>query len=209
MPLKNPFFTITTLFLLVLSVIAFSDNLFYDVGQESNSDPKFVIHGIFFLVWFVMLVVQSNFIRKGDYKAHMRWGMWGMAVAAGVVLSTFYIFYVEFKGWDVMPGHVKSNRIFTVTFAILVLLAYLKRKRPLLHKRFLWIGTVLVLGPVIGRVAGKLGDGSDMSYILFEAVIWNGLFLSLIAYDWMTLKKVHWVTLGGVVWFYLVWVSYL
>ena len=53
---KNYFFW-ASFFLLFLSVFAFSDNLFYDVKQESNSDPKFIIHGLFFLAWFIILVI--------------------------------------------------------------------------------------------------------------------------------------------------------
>ena len=39
------YFSVTSALLLFLSVVAFSDNLFTDVGQASNHDPKFVIHG--------------------------------------------------------------------------------------------------------------------------------------------------------------------
>lgn len=199
------FFSWTSIFMLLLSLVAFSDNLFYDIGQESNSDPKFIIHGIFFLAWFIMLVVQSNFIRKGDIRTHRIWGMWVMGIALGVILSTFYVFYAVYEGWDVMPSYVKSNRIFTLSFAILVLLAFLKRKNAAAHKRFLYVGTVYVLGPVIGRVADKLIGGSDLTYVIFEAVIWHVLFISLLVYDWKTLKKPHPITWIGFLWFYLVW----
>lgn len=204
--MKKNYFLVASITLLLLSLLGFSDNLFTDIGQESNSDPKFVVHGLFFLAWFVVLVVQANLIRQGDVKAHRRWGFIGMWVALGVVLSTFYIFYVLYEGWSVMPGFVKANRIFTVTFTILVVLAYIKRKKPALHKRFMYIGTIYVMGPVIGRVADKFGASSDLTYILFEAVIWNALFLSLIHYDRTTLKKIHPVTMYGFIWFYIVWI---
>lgn len=201
---KN-YFSWASIFLLVLSLIAFSDNLFYDIGQESNSDPKFIIHGLFFLAWFVMLVIQSNFIRKGDIRAHRKWGMWGMGIALGVILSTFYVFYAVYEGWSAMEGFVKANRIFTMTFTVFVLLAYVKRKTPTAHKRYLFVGTLYILEPVIGRVAGKLGGGSDLSFFLFETIIWNGLFISLLIYDWKTLKKLHPISWIGFIWFYLIW----
>src|SRR5690606_8613641 len=94
--MKKNYFIVAALILLLLSIIAFSDNLFTDIGQESNKDPKFIIHGLFFLAWFIILVTQSHLIRKGDYKAHRKWGMWGMWIAIGVVLSTFYVFYAVY-----------------------------------------------------------------------------------------------------------------
>lgn len=90
--MKKYYFFIVSIFLLLLSLIAFSDNLITDIGQESNSDPKFLIHGLILFAWFIIVVVQSNFIRKGDYKANMKWGIAGMAVAMGVFVSIVYVF---------------------------------------------------------------------------------------------------------------------
>ncbi len=84
--------------MLLMSVVAFSDNLLTDEGQKSNSNPKFIIHGLFCLAWFIMLVVQSGFIRSKNYKAHIRWGVAGMLMALGVFLSSVYIFVVIYKG---------------------------------------------------------------------------------------------------------------
>ena len=202
---KNYFFW-TSLFLLFLSVFAFSDNLFYDVKQESNSDPKFIIHGLFFLAWFIILVIQTGYIRKGNYKAHRALGIAGMLIGLGVIISTFYVFVAVYKGWTVMPFFVKANRLFTTSFAILILLAYLNRKHGIKHKRYIYVGTLYVLGPVLDRVAGKLMINTDAGTIVFNTIIWNVLFISLFVYDWRTLKKIHPISWVGCIWFYVVWV---
>jgi len=41
------FFPIASFLLLFLTIAGFWDNLFTDVGQPSNSDPKFIVHGLF------------------------------------------------------------------------------------------------------------------------------------------------------------------
>jgi hypothetical protein len=204
--MKKNFFLMTSISMLVLSLIAFSDNLFYDVGQKSNHDPKFIIHGLFFLAWFVILVIQSGYIRKSNKKAHMALGITGMFIALGVILSTFYVFVVVYKGWSVMEFYVKANRFFTISFALLVLLAYLNRENGVLHKRYLYIGTLYVLGPILDRVAGKLNVESLVSIEVFEAIIWNTLFISLFIYDRLTLKKIHIISWVGFIWFYVVWI---
>src|SRR5690606_41468851 len=106
----------------------FSDNLITDVGQESNRDPKFIIHGLFMFAWFILFVVQANFIRKGNYKAHMKWGLAGMICAIGVFLSTVFVFVSVYKGLDVMPYFAKANRFFMLSFAVLIVLGYLNRQ---------------------------------------------------------------------------------
>lgn len=199
---KNYFF-ITSIFMLVLSIIAFSDNLFFDIHQKSNSDPKFIIHGLFCLAWFVILVIQTGFARQLKYKAHIRLGLAGMLVALGVFISSVYIFIVIYKGWDAMLFFVKANRFFMLSFGILITLGYVKRKRPIIHKRAIYIATLYMLGPILDRVAGKFNiDNVEM----FNGIIWNVLFISLLIYDQITLKKLHWLSIAGFVWFYLVWV---
>ena len=203
--IKN-YFLIANSFLLVLSLIAFSDNLFYDIHQKSNSDPKFIIHGLFFLAWFIILVIQSAYVNKGDIKTHMRLGKIGMLIGLGVVLSTFYVFAAVYKGWSVMPLFVKSNRILTIIFAVFLLLAYLKRKNSIQHKRCLFMGTLYVLQPILDRAVGKTyGYEGYFSGELVMMVIWNAFFISLFVYDWTTLKKIHPITWGGVLLFYSIW----
>jgi hypothetical protein len=198
------YFLWASIYLLILSLAGFSDNLFFDVGQESNSDPKFIVHGLFFLAWFILLVVQSWHISKKNYKAHIALGSIGMLIALGVVLSTFYVFVAVYKGWSVMPFHVKANRFFTTSFALLVLLAYVYRKEAVKHKRLLFMGTLYVMGPVLDRVGSKLGLESLIGFVVFELIIWNGLFISLFIYDWLTLKRIHAISWVGCVWFYVV-----
>ncbi|MFD2099326.1 hypothetical protein [Flagellimonas iocasae] len=65
--MEKYYYPIVSSLLLVLSVLAFSDNLFWDIGQQSNSDPKFIVHGLFMLAWFITFVVQSFFIYKKNY----------------------------------------------------------------------------------------------------------------------------------------------
>ena len=202
---KNYFFWVSIL-LLFLSVFAFSDNLFYDVKQESNSDLKFIIHGLFFLAWFIILVIQTGYIRKGNYKAHRSLGMIGMLVGLGVIISTFYFFVELYEGWSVMPFQVKANRILTTSFALLFLLSFLNRKNGVKHKRYIYVGTLYVLGPVLDRVVGKLMSVKSLTGpVIFETIIWTALFVSLFIYDWRTLKRIHPISWIGCIWFYMVW----
>jgi len=204
--MKRNFFFYASLAMLLLSLVGFSDNLIYDVGQESNSDPKFIIHGLFFLAWFIILVVQSGCIRSGNIKVHMTLGITGMLIGLGVILSTFYVFVVIYNGWSEMAFYVKANRIFTTSFALLILQAYMNRKNSAQHKRYLYIGTLYVLGPVLDRVAGKIMNVDELlPVVVFELIIWNTLFISLFVYDWGTLKKIHVISWGGFIWFYSVW----
>jgi len=196
---KNYFF-VANLLLLILSIIAFSDNLITDVGQESNSDPKFIIHGLFCFAWFIILVIQTNYIKKGNYKAHIKLGLAGMIAAIGVFTTTIYIFIVIYEGWNAMPYYVKANRFFMPSFALMVWLGYLNRKKPDVHKRLMYVGTLYMLLPILDRV------NFFMDAITFDAIVWNSFWISLLVYDWVTLKKIHRISWIGYVWFYIIWI---
>ncbi|MBL7843475.1 MAG: hypothetical protein JNK44_06395 [Cyclobacteriaceae bacterium] len=200
--MKKHYFSVVSIFLLLLSLIAFSDNLITDVGQESNSDPKFIIHGLFMFAWFIIFVVQANFIRKEDYKAHLKWGITGIITAIGVFLSTLYVFIAVYQGWDVMPYFAKANRFFMLSFAVLVVLGYINRQRANKHKRFIYLASLLILEPILSRVTGNLHIENVEAFI---AIVWNGLFISLFVFDWISLKRIHKISWMGFVWFYIVW----
>ncbi len=198
--IKN-YFLVTSLFMLTLSLIAFSDNLVTDTGQESNRDPKFIIHGLFMFAWFIIFVIQTNFIRKGDYRAHKNLGITGIIVAVGVVVSTLYIFIVIFESWEAIPFYAKANRFFMPTYALFIYRAYRYRKQTEKHKRLMFVATLYMLGPILDRASEHL----YLNVYIFNPVIWNGLFISLFIYDWLTLKKLHPISYLSFIWFYIVW----
>jgi hypothetical protein len=186
----------------VLAVIAFSDNLFTDVGQPSNRDPKFIIHGLFCLAWFMTFVAQSLLVQRRQIATHRRLGLAGMAIGAGVALSTFYIFVVTYEGWDKLAVFARPNRFFMVSYAMLLMLAYRQRTNAPTHKRLIFLATLYMLGPILDRAASHFG----VTPFVFTPLVWNALFISLLAYDRVTLQAVHRVSSLGFVWFYVVWV---
>ncbi len=200
--LKNYYFIAVSILLLVSSFIAFSDNLITDISQESNSDPKFIVHGLFMFAWFLTFVFQSYFILKKKYKTHMRWGKIGFVIAIGVFLSTVYVFIDIFKGWDAMAPFVKANRLLMISFAVFLMFAYINRKNSERHKRFIFWAIILPIEPIMGRVSGVFQiDSWEIFYIL----VWHMFFASFFIYDWRTLKRIHSISWIGLIWFYLAW----
>ena len=199
--MKKNYFFIVSIILLALSFFAFSDNIITDIGQKSNSDPKFIIHGLFCFAWFSLLVFQTFYIRKADYATHKRVGIIGAWIAAGVLISTVYVFVVIFMSWEETWFVAKANRFFMASYAILIILAFVNKAVSVKHKRYIYLATIYMLGPILDRVAGKL----DMDEILFNSIVWNALFISVFAYDWITIRRIHPINWIGYLWFYIVW----
>lgn len=200
---ERNYFLAISLILLLLSIVAFSDNLITDVHQESNRDPKFVVHGLFWLAWFVLFVVQSSLIRHGNRALHRKIGILTLLVGLGVFISTAYVFSAVYSGWSQMPFFAKANRFLMAGFAIFILLAYRSRVAPVRHKRFMLMANLYVLLPIIDRVAGHIG----VETFVFTPVVWNLLFASMFFYDHVTLGRIHRITSFGFVLFWMCWVA--
>ncbi|WP_447936233.1 hypothetical protein [Thermomonas fusca] len=217
-PPSGTYFSIVSVLLLVLSVVAFSDNLFTDVGQPSNRDPKFIVHGVFGLAWYVLLATQANLVRTRNLRLHRKLGIAAFIVAIGVTLSTLYIFVVLWKGWANMEPEVRANRLLLPGYALCVLLAWQRRARSDWHKRLIFIGTFFMLGPVVDRIYDPLvmswakplfstlytRQVDEAAYLVFRWGSWIGFFLSLWLYDRKQIGRIHPVTRTGCTWFALV-----
>ena len=197
--MRDYYFSIVGVFLLVLTLIGFSDNLFTDVRQESNFDPKFIVHGIFCLAWMIIFAIQTNLIRTYNYRIHQTLGIAAVVVAFGVLASTLYLFFVIWNRWDNLVFYARPNRFFLPSFGILVGLGYYYRRTPVLHKRLMFLATLLMMGPVLDRLP------YPMNPMIAVAIMWNVLFVSLFVFDWKTLGRFHPITYFGFIWFYFVW----
>lgn len=215
---RSAYFARVSLLLLALSLIAFSDNLFTNIGQPSNRDPKFIVHGLFGLAWSVLLALQANLAHRRQLRLHKRLGIAAFVVALGVTLSTVYLFVVLWKGWAAMAPEVRANRLLLPGFALCVLLAWHWRSRPDWHKRLIFSASFLMLGPVLSRVYDPLivswmeplfpvfsAQVDEVGFQLFFWGSWIGFFLSLAVHDLRTLRRPHPVTLAGLGWFALAW----
>jgi hypothetical protein len=212
------YFSLVSALLLFLSVVAFSDNLFTNVGQASNRDPKFIVHGLFGLAWYVLLVTQANLGRVRNLRLHRKVGVATFIAAIGVTLSTLTIFVAVWKGWGNMSVEARANRLLLPAYATCLLMAWQYRSRPDWHKRLVFVGTFFMLGPVLGRAYDPLivswaeslpvlniQQVDELAFQLFFWGAWTGFFLSLAIYDRKTQRRVHRVTAAGFAWFVVAW----
>ncbi len=211
---RRRFFVVTSLLLLALTIIGFSDNLFTDVGQPSNRDPKFVVHGLFCGAWMIILLAQTILARRNNVRMHRKLGVAACAVAIGVFVSTLWVFVAVWKGWAAMTPEVKANRILMPSYALFVWLGYLNRAVPERHKRFMYLGTLFMLEPVLARaydhalvpfMSGLTEPQIDAAFLPVMFGVWIGFFLALFLHDWIGSRRIHTITAAASVWFAAIW----
>lgn len=214
--MRQWYFPVTSLLLLVLTLIGFGDNLVTDVGQPSNRDPKFIVHGLLCGAWMIALLAQSMLVSRGNVRLHRRLGVGAFVIAIGVTLSTIWVFVMVWKGWAVMTPEVKANRLLLPSYSLFIGLAYLARRRPDWHKRLIFTGTLFMLEPVLARtydplivplMGGMTEAQIDLAFVPTLLAAWLSFFASLFVYDAMVIRRIHPVTIVALLWFIAVWVT--
>jgi hypothetical protein len=212
--MRRYYFPAASLTLLALTLIAFGDNLFTDVGQPSNHDPKFIVHGLLCGAWIIVLFVQTALVATGNIRLHRKLGIAAIAIAIGVTLTTIWVFVAVWKGWAAMDPEVKANRLLLPSYSVAVALGYLQRRRPDRHKRFIYAGTLFMLDPILSRVYDPLvvpllkdlpTAQVDALFLPWLFSAWLAFFVSWLVYDWLTIRRIHAITIGALAWFALVW----
>ncbi|WP_188460403.1 hypothetical protein [Marivirga lumbricoides] len=202
--MKKNFYTTNYFFglsivIFIMSLIAFSDNMITDVSQASNSNPFMIIHGLIMFSWTIVLIIQTNHIRKLNLTQHKKFGIIGFIIAILMLLSINYLAYTEPDFVD-LPFFGKANRIFVPVFAFMLLFSYLKRHNKVLHQYLIFAGMLLCMEPILSRFCGNLG----LNPIVYAAPIWILLWISFFIYDIAARRKLHPLLYGGLIFIILV-----
>lgn len=162
------------------------------------------LHAIAFTAWFVLFVIQTRLIAAQDYRTHMQLGVAGVVIAALVVSFGYVTTIVSASAPRVRPMGLNSQQFVLVPlvgitlFAIFVALAVAFRRRADLHKRFMMLAMIAVLGPPISRLIAVTQTGDYFGPI--QVAVPAALLAWCLVSDWRKYRIVHPVySIGGAI----------
>ena len=169
---------------MVLSVTGFW-NIFF--GPEAKPNSYHFFHVITVFVWLFLLLYQLSLIGKKQFLSHKRVGLL-ILFFGPLLVATTAIMTVHSANKGVISGRGDTlfvqNVMGTLELAVLILLAFVVRKRRALHGAFL-LSTVLAFVGValffslLGFVPQFKIEGPETSYRFAYAAI-TGLVIRLI-----------------------------
>src|SRR5262245_24245204 len=118
----------------------------------------FILHGVVFSGWLVVLVTQALLVSAGKIRIHKKLGYTGIAiVVAMLVLGWIMSVQAAQRGFTPPGGPPPlaflAFQLFGLfAFAALIVAAYLLRNRPETHKRLMVGATILLLTPAVARI---------------------------------------------------------
>ncbi len=161
--------------------------------------PALLLHAAVTFGWYALICVQSILIRQGNFDLHRTLGWASIALAVSIVVTGYFTTAsaVVRPDWSINGRDPLASAVFPffdlLTFSLFYVLAVTKRKDRVAHKRLMIMAGVMMIDPAAGRLGG-LVFGIPAIIVAIEL----GLLAAILAYDLITLRKLHWTSLLGV-----------
>jgi hypothetical protein len=162
--------------------------------------PLVILHGSAFTGWILLLVLQSALVTGGRTDLHRRLGIFGACLAAAMVaLGVVAAVYGAHRGSNppgTEPLHFLAIPLFDMlVFALLVFMGVRARRDPPAHKRLMLLATLGILDAAVARWPLAIMQSGPIAFF----GVTDLFLLPLVAYDLLTLGRIHRATLWGMV----------
>jgi hypothetical protein len=146
----------------------------------------YILHGIVFSSWLVLLVTQSALVSAKQIRIHQKLGYASIAIVVSM-FSLGWIMSVQAAQRGFTPpggppplGFLAFQILGLVLFTSLVTAGFLLRNRPETHKRLMIVATVTILTPALARL-----------FLLFNThlIIFKALGVRSCSSAWLTISS--------------------
>ena len=152
--------------------------------------PPFVhLHGLVFVSWMLLLLVQTGLVSAGNVKLHRSLGMWGIAHATAIMMLGLSMQLIASqRGWaaGLAAGTdgLYLGLLAVVGFCWMFVVAIRTRQRqPQVHKRMMMYAMLPVLPPGVNRFwANALGIDDPVPTLWLYLTLW-GMALALLVQE--------------------------
>lgn len=160
------------------------------------------VHAIVFSSWIIFYVVQNWLVADSrNIKLHRRLGWLGAGIATvmvplGIAGTVIAIGRGSITGLFPLGLFLTMNTLGILAFAALTFAAIRLRNDAGWHKRLMLCGTIIVIGPALGRLQALLPLGGFAPFAVLSAMM--VYILSGILFDLAVLRRIHPAYLWGV-----------
>jgi hypothetical protein len=156
--------------------------------------PLLHLHGLVMTAWFTLFIVQVRLAATARIRVHRQLGVYGMVVAALVVVVGTITAISAARLGHAPPG-APPPLIFLavpigdmVFFASVVTAAFVLRRRPEYHKRLMVVATLGILTAAIARIPiGFIEKGGLPAFFLITDVI----LIAFVVADTLKHRRLH------------------
>jgi uncharacterized membrane protein YozB (DUF420 family) len=198
---ERRFFTGMSLAMLVVVCVGFARSFFlhpWFPDHPAPTEPIFLVHGVVFAAWSVLLVLQPSLVAHRRLDLHRAFGVAGAVLAAAmVVLGALGALVAANRVGGFIDVPVPPLQFLVIPivdiglFAAFVAIALARRRDAQAHKRWMMLATVNLLTAAFARWPGVVPDPL-VFFLLADLFI-----VALAVWDYRTRKALHPATRWG------------
>jgi hypothetical protein len=181
----------------------------YPEWAAAHAAPEriFYLHGTLFAMWYLLLGIQASLIAARRATWHRRLGVAGAVLAAAMVISGILGSLVAARratGFIDIPLPPLQFLVVPLAaiglFAAFVTLAIVRRRDTQAHKRYLLLGSIVMLEAAIGRWPfAFMQASSPIPFLDMPSLITDLFLVPLFVWDFRSRGRLHPATLWGAV----------
>jgi hypothetical protein len=168
---------------------------FFAIGHSSLASPWWVhLHGLSLMGWIALYLTQNALVARGSLAFHRRlgvfaaaWSLWVLAM--GVMVLAFNVSTGRTPPFFSPEYLIAMDMCTVVGFLALTWGGIAMRERADWHKRLILGGTIVLIGPGLGRLVPDSMLGTNTTYLIFPGHLF--FFLVAIGYDLRTRRQIH------------------
>ena len=168
---------------------------FLAIGHSSLNSPWWVhLHGVSLMGWMAIYLLQNALVARGSLALHRRLGVLAAAWSLWVLAMGVMVLAMNTATGRTPPFFPAEYMIAIDMCTVLGFLALTwggiaMRTRADWHKRLILGGTIVLIGPGLGRFVPDSMLGTNTAYLIFPGHLL--FFLVAIGYDLRTRRQIH------------------
>lgn len=158
-------------------------------GNFPPAPPIVHLHGVVFIGWMILLLVQSALVNAGNVKLHRTLGTWGIAQGTATILVGLMMQLVasgrgHFAGRPAGTDGLYLGLLAFLGFAVMFTLAIRNRTRPDIHRPMILFAMLPVIPPGVNRFwANALGLDDPVSTFWLYLTLWS-MAAAILVHQW-------------------------
>lgn len=148
-------------------------------GDFLSAPPVVHLHGVVFIGWMILLLVQSGLVCTGHVRLHRALGTWGIAQGTATILIGLMMQLVasgrgHSAGRPAGTDGLYLGLLAFLGFALMFALAIRNRTRPDIHRRMILFAMLPVIPPGVNRFwANALGLDDPVPTFWLYLTLWS------------------------------------
>jgi hypothetical protein len=199
------FFTGTAIAMLAISTAGFMPSLVHTAGRRAQLSSLACVHGIVFLAWLLIFLVQSRLVASQHIALHRKVGLVSVLVLPLMITSAYATTVaMARRGFD-LSGDLRIDHdplyecVFPFSnlliFSVLASAALAYRRRPEIHKRLMLFANIELMPAPLAHLIGHIPWLASLPAVIVMIPI-SMFVIAAVARDALLASRVHPLTWG-------------